>query len=130
MSGKSTLLRTIGVNVALALAGAPVRARHLRVSPMNMGATLRIQDSLQTGTSRFYAEIRRLRQIVDLRLPVAAGCGAEEQRFGINAHRRAECVGRIQRTRAKATRLHAHRSVSSVMFSLAGKLRPACSRVL
>src|SRR4029079_8767784 len=66
MSGKSTLLRTVGVNVVLALAGAPVRARRLRLSPLSVGATLRVQDSLAEGTSRFYAEVKRLRQIVDL----------------------------------------------------------------
>jgi hypothetical protein len=66
MSGKSTLLRAVGVNAVLAFAGAPVRARTLRLSPMAVGATLRIQDSLQAGRSRFYAEITRIRQIVDL----------------------------------------------------------------
>ncbi len=66
MSGKSTLLRTLGVNVVLALAGAPVRAHRLRLSLLRLGATLRIQDSLQAGKSRFYAEITRIRQLVDL----------------------------------------------------------------
>jgi hypothetical protein len=66
MSGKSTLLRTVGANVVLALAGAPVRAARLTVAPLAMGATLRIQDSLQAGRSRFFAEISRLKQIVDL----------------------------------------------------------------
>jgi hypothetical protein len=65
MSGKSTLLRTVGVNAALALAGAPVCARRLTISPLTMGATLRINDSLQAGKSRFYAELTRLKQIVD-----------------------------------------------------------------
>ena len=66
MSGKSTLMRTVGVNVVLALAGAPVRAVSLRLSPLQVGASIRIQDSLQAGASRFYAEIKRLRQIVEL----------------------------------------------------------------
>ena len=66
MSGKSTLLRTVGINVVLALAGAPVRARRLRLSPLAVGATLRVQDSLQAGSSRFYAEITRLRQLMDM----------------------------------------------------------------
>jgi DNA mismatch repair ATPase MutS len=66
MSGKSTLLRTVGVAVVLGLAGAPVRARRLTLSPFVLGATLRIQDSLLAGRSRFYAEIVRVRQIVDL----------------------------------------------------------------
>ncbi|HSD45508.1 MAG TPA: hypothetical protein VLB87_02765 [Pyrinomonadaceae bacterium] len=66
MSGKSTLLRSVGINVVLALAGAPVRAESLRLSPLQVGAAIRIQDSLQAGASRFYAEITRLRQIVEL----------------------------------------------------------------
>jgi hypothetical protein len=63
MSGKSTYLRTVGTNVVLALAGAPVRAARLRLSPLSVGATLRVQDSLQAGRSRFYAEITRLREV-------------------------------------------------------------------
>ena len=66
MSGKSTLLRTVGINTVLAQAGATVRARRLRLSPLQVGASIRINDSLQAGTSRFYAEITRLRQIVEL----------------------------------------------------------------
>ena len=65
MSGKSTLLRTVGINAVLALAGAPVRAASLRISPLAIGATLRIQDSLQEGRSRFYAEITRIRALAD-----------------------------------------------------------------
>ena len=66
MSGKSTLLRSAGTAVALALAGAPVRAKRLSLSPLQLGATLRVQDSLQEGASRFYAEITRLRAVVEL----------------------------------------------------------------
>ena len=66
MSGKSTLLRTIGVNAVLAFAGAPVHAQSLRLSPLGIGATLRVQDSIQDGASRFYAEISKLRVVVDL----------------------------------------------------------------
>ena len=65
MSGKSTYLRTIGANLVLAYAGAPVAAAALRASPLHIGATLRIHDSLQEGKSRFYAEIVRLRRILD-----------------------------------------------------------------
>jgi hypothetical protein len=66
MSGKSTLLRTVGTNAVLAFAGAPVRAQSLRLSPLAIGATLRIQDSLQEGRSRFYAEITRIRELADV----------------------------------------------------------------
>jgi hypothetical protein len=65
MSGKSTLLRAVGINTVLAMAGAPVRALRLRLTPLQVGASIRINDSLQEGSSRFYAEITRLRHIVD-----------------------------------------------------------------
>jgi hypothetical protein len=65
MSGKSTLLRTVGVGAVMALAGAPVRAFSLRLTPLQIGGTLRIQDSLREGRSRFYAEISRIRAFVD-----------------------------------------------------------------
>jgi MutS domain V len=90
MSGKSTLLRTVGVNAVLAFAGAPVRAERLRISPVRIGATLRIQDSLQEGRSRFYAEISRIREVADL----AAGATPalfllDELLHGTNSHDRA-----------------------------------------
>jgi DNA mismatch repair ATPase MutS len=66
MSGKSTLLRTVGVNVVLAMAGAPVRATALTLTPLAVGGTLHVHDSLQAGKSRFFAEISRIRQIADL----------------------------------------------------------------
>ena len=95
MSGKSTLMRTIGVNVALALAGGPVRARRLRLSPLAIGASIHILDSLQSGASRFYAEITRLRQIVELTkgdLPllflldeILSGTNSHDRRIGAEA---------------------------------------------
>jgi DNA mismatch repair ATPase MutS len=66
MSGKSTMLRTVGINTVMALAGAPVRAKTLRLTSVQLGGTLRIQDSLQEGRSRFYAEISRVRALTDL----------------------------------------------------------------
>jgi len=66
MSGKSTLMRAIGINIVLAMAGAPVRAAHLRLTPLHVGASIRVNDSLQEGSSRFYAEIMRLKQVFDL----------------------------------------------------------------
>lgn len=66
MSGKSTLLRTIGANAVLALAGAPVRAKRLALTPLQVGTAMRIHDSLQEGTSLFYAVLGRLKSIVEL----------------------------------------------------------------
>jgi len=95
MSGKSTMLRTVGINVVLALAGAPVRARTMTVSPLQVGATLRIQDSLAEGASRFYAEITRLKQLVDLSREqppllflldeILAGTNSHDRRIGAEA---------------------------------------------
>jgi DNA mismatch repair ATPase MutS len=90
MSGKSTLMRTLGVNLVLAQAGAPVRAQSFRWTPCALGATLRIHDSIQDGTSRFYAEILRLRQILDLAqgsLPLIFLL--DELLHGTNSHDRA-----------------------------------------
>lgn len=89
MSGKSTFLRTVGISAVLALAGAPVRAAQLRVSPLALGATLRIQDSLMAGKSRFYAEITRLKQIVELTQgPLPVLFLLDEILHGTNSHDR------------------------------------------
>jgi MutS domain V/MutS domain III len=66
MSGKSTYLRVVGINAVLAMMGAPVRAGRLRLSPLAIAASMRTTDSLQQGISHFYAEIKRVRQVVDL----------------------------------------------------------------
>jgi hypothetical protein len=64
MSGKSTLLRSIGINAVLAYAGAPVRATSLRLTPLTLGASLALTDSLAEGRSKFRAEVERLSAIV------------------------------------------------------------------
>ncbi|MEM6990227.1 MAG: DNA mismatch repair protein MutS [Myxococcota bacterium] len=103
MSGKSTYLRTVGVAVVLAQAGAPVFAERMRLTPLRVGATLRVQDSLQGGASRFFAEIKRLRAVMDV---ADAGPGLlfllDEILHGTNSHDRrigAEAVvaGLLQR---------------------------------
>ncbi len=66
MAGKSTFIRAVGVNAVLAQCGAPVRARRLTMSPLQVAASICILDSLSGGVSRFYAEIRRLKMIADL----------------------------------------------------------------
>lgn len=87
MSGKSTLLRTIGVNTVLALAGAPVRAKRLRLSHLSLGASIRTTDSLEEGHSRFMAEILRLKQVLEL--PQPALFLLDELLGGTNSHDRA-----------------------------------------
>ena len=66
MSGKSTFMRTVGVNVVMAMCGAPVRGDSLQLSPLNIGTRLRTSDSLQEGRSGFYAEVLRLRLVFEL----------------------------------------------------------------
>jgi hypothetical protein len=66
MSGKSTFLRAVGVNAVLALAGGVVRATSFTLSPVSLGATMRVQDSLQAGLSRFFAEVTKVRALLDL----------------------------------------------------------------
>ena len=63
MSGKSTFLRTVGINAVLANAGAPIRGKALRLSPVIIGTRIRSSDSLQEGRSNFYTEILRIRQV-------------------------------------------------------------------
>ncbi len=87
MSGKSTLLRTIGVNTVLALAGGPVRAKSLRLSLLSLGASIRTVDSLEEGHSRFMAEILRLKQVLEL--PPPALFLLDELLGGTNSHDRA-----------------------------------------
>jgi hypothetical protein len=89
MSGKSTLLRTTGINAVLALCGAPARASALRLTPLVIGATLGIHDSLQEGRSRFYAEITRIRELATLADgPVPLLFLLDELFHGTNSHDR------------------------------------------
>ncbi|MEM6629752.1 MAG: DNA mismatch repair protein MutS [Bacteroidota bacterium] len=66
MAGKSTYLRSVGVNLILAMAGAPVCAKQLRFTPMPLVTSMRASDSLQEQTSYFYAELKRLKYIMDI----------------------------------------------------------------
>jgi hypothetical protein len=99
MSGKSTLLRAVGVNTVLAMAGAPVRAAALQLTPLQVGASIRINDSLGEGHSRFYAEITRLRELYELSAAgpallflldeVLQGTNSKDRRIGAEAILRA-----------------------------------------
>lgn len=66
MSGKSTLLRSVGLGAVMSLAGLPVRATRLRLPTLQVGTTMRVSDSLQEGASFFLAEVQRLKRISDL----------------------------------------------------------------
>lgn len=89
MSGKSTLLRAVGLNAVLALAGAPVHANKLILSPLSVVTAMRFQDSLGTGTSYFYAVLQRMRQILEqLNQPVPLLFLLDEILPGTNSHDR------------------------------------------
>ncbi|RUT79844.1 MutS-related protein [Ancylomarina longa] len=65
MAGKSTFLRTIGVNVVLALSGAPVCAKRMNVSNVEVNTSMRIKDSIEENESSFYAELKRIQQVLE-----------------------------------------------------------------
>ena len=88
MSGKSTYLRVIGINAVMAMMGAPVRATRLRLSRVAVGVSMRVSDSLQKGISHFYAEIKRLRQVVDLSSTQPSLFLLDEVLQGTNSHDR------------------------------------------
>lgn len=91
MTGKSTFIRSIGVNAVLALCGAPVCARKLRLSPLAVAASICVLDSLSGSVSRFYAEIQRVKLIADLaRGPVPVLFLLDELLSGTNSHDRLE----------------------------------------
>jgi len=76
-------MRTLGVNTVLAMCGAPVRAKRFRLTPMKIGASLLLNDSLQEGHSRFYAEIEKLGRICWLAESCAAGASKSESSGGM-----------------------------------------------
>jgi DNA mismatch repair ATPase MutS len=88
MSGKSTFLRAIGLNVVLALMGAPVRCAKLLVSPPAVGAAIRIQDSVIDGRSHFMAEMQRLRRMSEIADQEPLLFLADEIMSGTNSHDR------------------------------------------
>jgi hypothetical protein len=98
MAGKSTFVRSVGINAVLAQCGAPVRAKRLNLSRLTVAASVCILDSLQGGISRFYAEIARLKLINDLTNgPSAVLFLLDELLQGTNSHDRrigAEAIAR------------------------------------
>jgi DNA mismatch repair ATPase MutS len=129
MSGKSTLLRTVGINAVLAFAGAPVRARALRLTPLVTGATLRIQDSLQEGRSRFYAEISRIRQIADAARLTAVLFLLDELFHGTNSHDRLVGASGVLRSLIDRGAIGLITTHDLALTSVAGELAPRAQNV-
>jgi hypothetical protein len=89
MSGKSTFLRTVGINTVLAMAGAPVRAKSLTLAPLAIGTRIRSTDSLQEGRSSFFTEILQIRQVFELTsVPMPLLFLFDELLEGTNSHDR------------------------------------------
>jgi len=99
MAGKSTFIRSVGVNAVLAQCGAPVRAGALKMSPLAVAASICVLDSLTGGTSRFYAEIHRLKVAEDLTAgPLPVLFLLDELLSGTNSHDRLEGTKLIVRS--------------------------------
>ncbi|ALC96927.1 DNA mismatch repair protein [Capnocytophaga sp. oral taxon 323] len=91
MSGKSTFLRTLGVNMLLTLVGLPVCARKANIHPLRLLVSMRLADSLNDGKSYFFAEINRIQQIMEtledercfvLLDEVLRGTNSEDKQYG------------------------------------------------
>ena len=130
MSGKSTLLRSVGVATVLAQAGGVVRAGSLRMSPLAVGANLKIQDSLQAGRSRFYAEITRVRQVVDIsRGPVPLLFLLDEVFNGTNSHDRRIGAEGVVKGLLKAGAIGLVTTHDLALAELAENLAPSAANV-
>jgi hypothetical protein len=98
MAGKSTLLRAIGLNAVLAMAGAPVRARALRMSRLSVCASIAVVDSLLSGKSKFLTEIDRLRQAIEVSDSEQVLFLVDEILSGTNSRDRRVAVEAVVRT--------------------------------
>jgi hypothetical protein len=125
MAGKSTFVRAVGVNAVLAQCGGTVRARRLRLSRLAVGASVCVLDSLQGGISRFYAEIARLKLVVDLTHgPLPVLFLLDELLQGTNSHDRrigAEAVARSLLERGAIGLITTH---DLALAEIAESLRP------
>jgi len=124
MAGKSTFIRSVGMNAVLAQCGAPVRAQKLRLSRLAVGASVCVLDSLQGGISRFYAEITRLKAIADLTNgPLSVLFLFDELLQGTNSHDRrigAEAVVRNLLKRGAVGLLTTHDLALAEIVSVTG----------
>ncbi|HVW07503.1 MAG TPA: hypothetical protein VHC90_02920, partial [Bryobacteraceae bacterium] len=127
MSGKSTLLRAVGVNAVLALAGAPVRARSLTLSKLSVGASIRTTDSLEEGQSRFMAEILRIKVILEL--PQPGLFLLDELLHGTTSHDRATGAAGIVRALIARGAIGLATTHDLSLAAVANDLQPAAANV-
>jgi DNA mismatch repair ATPase MutS len=134
MSGKSTLLRAIGQNLALAFAGGPACAADLELSPFRLATSFRVRDSVAEGVSTFLAELRRLKSVVDAAQQAATDHAPavlyllDEILLGTNVLERQVAV---QRVVGHLLKLPAIGAIATHDLSLAGAdgIGPACQPV-
>jgi len=129
MSGKSTMMRSVGIAAVLAMAGGPVCARSLRIAPTAVGASIRIADSLQENASRFYAEILRIRQVLEMSKQGPLLYLLDEVLAGTNSHDRrigAEAIVRGLVARGSAGLVSTH---DLALAQIAESLAPAATNV-
>jgi hypothetical protein len=129
MSGKSTMLRSAGIAAVLAMTGAPVCAQSLTISPMAVGASIRIHDSLQENASRFYAEILRIRQVLEMSQRGPLLFLLDEMLAGTNSHDRrigAEAIVRALVERGGAGLVSTH---DLALAQIADDLAPKAANV-
>ena len=150
MSGKSTFLRTLGINTCLAQAGGPVCATSFEWTWVRLACCIRVDDSLESGLSFFYAEVKRLKRILDLGQARGAppvlflideifkGTNNRERLMGSRAFIRALAVGNgfglvtthdleltdLERTIATASNAHFQETVQDGSLTFDYRLRP------
>lgn len=129
MSGKSTLLRSVGLNAILAWAGGPVAATEMRISPLHVGASVRVVDSLQDNRSRFFAEITRIREIVELTRSRQVIFLLDELLSGTNSHDRRIGASGIVRALVKAGAMGLITTHDLALAEIERDLGPAAANV-
>ena len=130
MAGKSTFARAVGVNAVLAQCGAPVRARTLTMSSLAVAASVCVLDSLQGGVSRFYAEITRLKLIMDMAqgsVPVLYLL--DELLSGTNSHDRRAGAEAIVRSLYKRNAIGLVTTHDLALAAIATEIGPAAANV-
>jgi hypothetical protein len=129
MSGKSTLLRSVGLNAVLAWAGGPVAAQQMSISPLHVGASVRVVDSLQDNRSRFFAEITRIRAIVELTRSRQVLFLLDELLSGTNSHDRRIGASGIVRALVKAGAIGLITTHDLALAEIERDLGPAAANV-
>ena len=129
MSGKSTLLRTVGVAAVLAQAGAAVPARRLRLTPLSVGASIQLRDSLLEGVSRFYAELQRLKRVRDSAARGPTLFLLDEILHGTNSHDRRLGAAGVIRDLLAASAIGLVTTHDLALAEIADELAPAVVNV-